>query len=127
MPALPIIAIYNQANLDKCLRSFSYLQKIHQEVRTNFTANFALHNRYFSNGDKPYVVLVKKCGQIELIYNNKPYHLSDGEFVFFDDNVSHSWSMINCDLEIIYYQQVGDFANRVIQGDYCLDDFFQAS
>lgn len=29
---------------------------VSEEVRTNFTARFPAHNRYFSNGDKPWVV-----------------------------------------------------------------------
>jgi len=70
------------------------------------------------------VCLAKFNGIATLIYQNEECNLSDGDFVFFDDSIHHSWVMKDCDLEILYYRQCGDITNPVTVGDYCLDDFF---
>lgn len=125
MIKLPFITSFNKTNFQSCLEKFPDLSLIHHETRQDFSADFPLHNRYFSNGDKPYVALVKTRGHVELIYDNAPHSLVDNEFVFFDDNIRHSWIMRNCDLEIFYYKQVVEQNERIFTGDYCLDDFFQ--
>lgn len=124
MMSLPIIEKFSEANLSAVLAHFPQTEFINHETRSQFSATFALHTRYFSNGDKPLVALVKATGHAVLTYDGKDYILKDGQFVFFDDNVPHSWIMRNSELEIFYYRQVGSTHQAVRHGDYCLDEFF---
>ncbi|OPZ24013.1 MAG: hypothetical protein BWZ03_00321 [bacterium ADurb.BinA186] len=124
MDKFPIIMNYNPLQLANVVAQFSRVSLIAQESRRNFTAVFPLHNRYFSNGDKPLVALVKKSGYACLTYAGLDHVLGDEEAVFFDDNVPHSWVMKNCDLEIFYYRQAQGNYTPVCEGNFCLDSYF---
>jgi len=119
---LPFIDRFGE-KLDEILNAYPNIQFLSQETREKFSGVFPMHNRYFSNGDKPLVALIKKSGFVELTYLNKKYLLQDGECVLFDDSEKHSWVMKNCDLEIFYYRQTCAI-NGIKNGDYCLDAFF---
>lgn len=93
-----------------------------KETRLNHTAVYPLHNRYFSNGDKPWVILVNEKNSMKLSYADQIYDIKEGELVLFDDNIMHSWEMNNNDMTIYYYRASTD--NPVMQGTYCLDDYF---
>lgn len=95
---------------------------VSEEVRTNFTASFPTHNRYFSNGDKPWVVLVNNKNTMVLTYDEKEFHINEDELVFFDDNVMHAWEMNNNDMTIYYYR--AQSTQPIVSGTYCLDDYF---
>ncbi len=123
-PMLPIIMPMSDANLHQVLAMFPGLTLLKHESREHFSAHFPRHNRYFSNGDKPFVALVKKRGQAVLRYGEQNFDLGDHEFVFFDDNVPHSWIMRNSDLDIFYYRQDATGKSDITDGDYCLDNYF---
>lgn len=95
---------------------------IGKETRTNHTANYPLHNRYFSNGDKPWVVLINTKNKMKLNYDGIEYIINENDFVFFDDNVIHSWEMKNNDMTIYYYRAKAE--RPINQGTYCLDLLF---
>ena len=44
-----------------------------EETRKNHTAHYPWHNRYFSNGDKPWVVLVNTKNNMKLTYTGKEH------------------------------------------------------
>lgn len=127
MENLPVIAPFNEGNLKKCLSYFSNPIFLFKEERFGTTAEYPNHNRFFSNGDKPYVALINRRGIVTLTYENQVYSIKEGEFVFFDDNVHHSWIMKDCDVEIFYYKQCAPSVLPVKNGDCCLDNFFCAS
>lgn len=93
-----------------------------EEKRKNHTANYPLHNRYFSNGDKPWVILINTKNSMKLTYLDKEYIIEEGELAFFDDNMMHAWEMKNNDMTIYYYRAKTNTPVR--QGTYCLDDYF---
>lgn len=97
-------------------------QFLAEELRTHHTATYPLHNRYFSNGDKPWVILVNLKNEMLLNYDNKDYIIKENEFVLFDDNIMHAWQMKNNDLKIYYYRAKSE--NPIREGSYCLDDYF---
>lgn len=121
---LPLMGKFDEHSLEKIINIYPHIIFLLKEQRINFSATFPMHNRYFSNGDKPLVALVKKNGYAKLNYQNKEFILKDGEFVFFDDNEPHSWVMEACDLDIFYYKQTCEIKNMMTKGDYCLDSFF---
>lgn len=94
-----------------------------EEQRQDHSALYPMHNRYFSNGDKPWVVLVNLKNTIKLIYNHNEYIINAGELVLFDDNVMHEWQMTNNDMKIYYYRSKSE--QPVLTGTYCLDDYFK--
>jgi hypothetical protein len=93
-----------------------------EEKRKKHTANYPLHNRYFSNGDKPWVILVNARNIMKLTYGNEEYVINEGEWVFFDDNIMHAWEMKDNDMTIYYYRAKTDAPIK--QGMYCLDGYF---
>ncbi|MGE3317810.1 MAG: hypothetical protein AB7I18_00830 [Candidatus Berkiella sp.] len=95
---------------------------IAQEERKEHTANYPLHNRYFSNGDKPWVILINTRNSMKLFYLDKAYVIQENELVLFDDNILHAWEMNNNDMTIYYYRAKTD--TPIKQGNYCLDDYF---
>ncbi|MGD9592900.1 MAG: hypothetical protein AB7V32_10305 [Candidatus Berkiella sp.] len=98
-------------------------QFIGEEFRRNHSAHYPLHNRYFSNGDKPWVILVNLKNKMILTYDDKEYIINENELVFFDDNVMHAWQMQNNDMKIYYYRAKCD--KPVLDGTYCLDGFLK--
>lgn len=95
---------------------------LQEEQRTDHSAVYPLHNRYFSNGDKPWVVLVNIKNSMTLTYDENEYLIHEGELVLFDDNIMHSWQMNNNDMTIYYYRSKS--VHPVINGTYCLDGYF---
>lgn len=65
----------SEAALSYCESKMIEATFLGKETRTNHTANYPLHNRYFSNGDKPWVVLINTKNKMKLTY--------DGEEPFF--------------------------------------------
>ena len=123
---LPYIHSYSKEAYKIFIKaSFDDLPLISSEKRSNFHGSFANHNRFFSNGDKPLVGLINFKGIVHLTYEDNFYEVHEGSFVFFDDNVKHSWLMQSAHLEVYYYRQsVNNVLNPVYNGDYCLDSFF---
>lgn len=106
--------------LKQCIESFEQVVFLGQESRTNHTATYPLHNRYFTNGDKPWVILVNLKNTMKLIYDSVEYIIHANELVCFDDNIPHAWEMSGNDMVIYYYRaQSTDPINR---GTYCIDD-----
>lgn len=93
-----------------------------EEKRENHTANYPMHNRFFSNGDKPWVILINNKNTMKLTYLDKEHIIQEGELVFFDDNVMHAWEMKDNDITIYYYRAKTN--NPIKQGTYCLDEYF---
>jgi hypothetical protein len=93
-----------------------------EEKRENHTANYPMHNRFFNNGDKPWVILINTKNTMKLTYLDKEYTIQEGELVFFDDNVMHAWEMKDNDITVYYYRAKTD--NPIKQGTYCLDGYF---
>jgi hypothetical protein len=108
--------------LKDCEQKMGNAILVAEEERKNFTAQFPLHNRYFSDGDKPWVVLVNTKNKMKLTYNGKEYIINEDELVLFDDNIVHSWEMNNNDMKIYYYK--GQTDAPIKEGTYCLDDMF---
>lgn len=121
MMQLPKIAVFTTTNLDEMLNNFPSVQYLASEKRENFSGDFPLHTRYFSNGDRPLVALVNVRGDVRLNYNNNEFIIPEGAFVFFDDSVSHSWIFKNADVEIFFYRHTNTDAPAPCEGDYCLD------
>src|SRR5271170_4979986 len=122
MLALPIIEAYSAQNLQKLLLAFSDIIFLSKEERKNFSADFPLHNRYFSSGDKPLVAFVKLRGYAALRYLHSEFVLLDNQMIFFDDNIPHAWVMRDCDLHIYYYRCEEKFL-PIDTGDYCQDKY----
>lgn len=112
----------SEAALQECRSKMNQGILVAEEKRKNHTARYPRHNRYFSNGDKPWVILVNTKNIMKFTYNEKQYFIHENELVFFDDNVFHSWEMNNNDMTIYYYRAKSDVPVR--EGTYCLDDYF---
>ncbi len=108
--------------LKDCEQKMNNAVLLSEETRKNHSANYPMHNRYFSNGDKPWVILVNTKNHMKLTYDGKEYIINENELVFFDDNVMHAWKMNNNDMTIYYYRAKSE--NPVTQGMYCLDGYF---
>lgn len=124
MSNLPIIAKFHQYKLNEILKRFMAVKFLSSETRQNFTGEFPMHTRYFSNGDVPLVALINVFGDALFGYDNNHVHLSAGDFIFFDDSKPHSWVFKNCNLEIFYYRHCDEKGMQITQGDYCLDNYF---
>lgn len=95
---------------------------LQEEQREGHSAIYPMHNRYFSNGDKPWVVLVNSKNTMKLIYDEEEYLINEGELVLFDDNIMHAWQMNNNDMTIYYYRSKSE--QPITVGTYCLDGYF---
>lgn len=118
----PFIAKNSLKAIQDCEQKMQNGILLATEMRENHTANYPLHNRYFSNGDKPWVILVNTKNNMILTYLDKEYIIQEGEFVFFDDNVMHAWEMKNNNMTIYYYRAKTE--HPIHHGTYCLDDYF---
>jgi hypothetical protein len=112
----------SDATLSFCESKMVQATLLGKEARTNHSAQYPLHNRYFSNGDKPWVVLINTKNKMKLIYDGVEHIINENHFVFFDDNVMHAWEMQNNDMTIYYYRAKAEHPIR--QGTYCLDQYF---
>lgn len=123
----PIVMPFKSENLADILNRFQKIRLITTENRTEFSGRFPTHTRYFSNGDRPLVALVKYNGIAKLRYGLEAEELviPDYAFVFFDDSVPHAWTFNVCDLNIYYYRLTDDEKPAPTIGDYCLDDYFK--
>lgn len=121
----PIIVEFNSENLKNILGHLQNIRLITTEKRMDFSGKFPTHTRYFSNGDRPLVALIKLSGTAKLRYGeNEDVIIPDKHFVFFDDSIPHSWVFDKCNLEIYYYRQTDNENRASTTGDYCLDDYF---
>lgn len=122
----PIITEFTTENLTNILNRFQKIQFITTEKRTLFSGDFPSHTRYFTNGDRPLVALVKESGIAKLWYEtcNSELVLPDHTLVFFDDSVPHGWHFKKCTLNIYYYRLTDDEKPAPTTGDYCLDTYF---
>lgn len=118
MEKILYISAADHKSLEKCKELLKDAEFICNEKRENHTAHYPLHNRYFTNGDKPFVILINKKNEMKLKYHDKTYTLKEGELVLFDDNVMHSWEMKNNDMEIFYYRAKAQ--TPIMEGTYCL-------
>lgn len=123
---MPIIMDYKKDILIKILNNFKNIKLISTEKRIKFSGEFSTHTRYFSNGDRPLVALIKQSGAAILRYGaiSKDIVIPDHNFVFFDDSVPHSWIFNKCDLDIHYYSVTDNDKPAPTTGDYCLDNYF---
>lgn len=124
MIELPVLTEFTDKNLTDLLKHFSGIQQITSENRSNFSGEFPTHTRYFSNGDRPLVALIKYSSKAILQYENKDIKIPDLFFVFFDDSVAHSWVFSICNLDIYYYRYINKEAPVSRTEDYCLDNYF---
>lgn len=126
MVEYPIVVPFKSENLTSILHHFQKIRLITTENRIEFSGEFPTHTRYFSNGDRPLVALVKESGSAKLWYGNRNSELviPDHALVFFDDSVPHAWSFNKCNLNIYYYRLAADGNLAPTTGEYCLDDFF---
>ncbi|MFI5343896.1 MAG: hypothetical protein ACHQUC_06715 [Chlamydiales bacterium] len=122
MTAILYITKMSNFELKNCEKKMNQAVLLAEETRKNHTAHYSMHNRYFSNGDKPWVILVNTKNKMKLTYNDAEYIINEDELVFFDDNIMHSWEMNNNDMKIYYYRAKSE--NPVKQGTYCLDEMF---
>ncbi len=122
----PIVIEFKSENLINILNRFQKIQLIATENRIEFSGEFPIHTRYFSNGDRPLVALVKHSGTARLRYGigNEDVVIPDQNFVFFDDSVPHAWVFNKCNLEIYYYRLTDNERPAPTTGDYCLDNYF---
>ncbi len=120
----PIVMEFNSENLLNILTRFQNIQLLTTENRVGFSGEFPIHTRYFSNGNRPLVALLKQSGSAKLHYRNEAIEIPDQNFVFFDDSVPHGWFFNNCNLEIYYYRQTDNERPAPTTGDYCLDNYF---
>lgn len=122
----PIVVEFKSENLTSILNRFQKIQLITTEKRIDFSGEFPTHTRYFSNGDRPLVALVKQSGTAKLWYGTgtEEVVIPDHNFVFFDDSVPHAWVFKKCDLNIYYYRLTDNEKPASTTGDYCLDDYF---
>ncbi len=123
---LPHIDHYDEQKYQDFLAQyFSNLPLVFEEKRASFSGAVPLHNRFFSNGDKPLVGLVNCSGMVRLVYQEKTFEITEGDFVFFDDNAIHAWDFKDADVLIFYYRQRAvDLENPICSGDYCIDTLF---
>lgn len=122
----PIVVEFKSENLTSILDRFKKIQLITTENRCDFSGTFPTHTRYFSNGDRPLVALVKQSGAAKLWYGHgsEEFVIPDHSLVFFDDSLPHAWSFNKCNLDIYYYRLTDDEKLAPTTGDYCLDDYF---
>ncbi len=122
----PIVIEFKTENLTNILNCLQKIRLIATESRIEFTGDFPTHTRYFSNGDRPLVALIKKSGLAILRYGigNKDIVIPDHYLVFFDDSVPHAWVFNKCDLDIFYYSLTNNDKLAPTTGDCCLDDYF---
>ncbi len=122
----PIVTEFKSENLINILKPFQKIQLIATEDRIEFSGEFPIHTRYFSNGDRPLVALVKHSGTARLRYGieNEDVVIPDQHFVFFDDSVPHAWVFNKCNLKIYYYRLTDNERPAPTSGDYCLDNYF---
>jgi len=122
----PIVTEFKSENLTNILNRFQNIQLITTEKRIEFSGEFPTHTRYFTNGDRPLVALVKESGIAKLWYGTESTELvfADHTLVFFDDSVPHSWYFKKCNLTIYYYRLTDDEKPAPTTGDYCLDNYF---
>ena len=111
-----------QESIQECEQKLTDAKYLKEELRENHTGDYPLHNRFFSNGDKPWVIVVNLKNPLKLHYAGKDYLIQENELVLFDDNVMHSWVMENNDLRILFYR--GGSQMPVTSGTYCIDDYF---
>jgi len=122
----PIVIEFKSENLTKILNQFQKIRLITTENRIDFSGEFPTHTRYFSNGDRPLVALIKQNGIARLLYGkgNEEILIPDRNFVFFDDSIPHAWVFNKCNLSIYYYRLTDNEKPGPTTGDYCLDDYF---
>jgi hypothetical protein len=111
-----IITRASEQVIQDCEQKMQDHTLLFKECRTNHTAVYPLHTRYFSNGDKPWVILINLKNEINFTYYGKEYVINENELVFFDDNVLHSWEMNNNDMTIYYYRAKSE--NPITEGTY---------
>jgi hypothetical protein len=125
MVQLPFIAKFNEPNLEKILKELIPLKFLLKENREDFSGEFPMHTRYFSNGDRPLVALINLSGHAVFGYEVDKYaKLEAGEFIFFDDSEPHCWIFKNCNLEMLFYRLKNPEGAGNTSGDYCLDNYF---
>jgi hypothetical protein len=110
----------SNSNLKYCIELLGEIVFLGKETRINHTATYPIHNRYFSNGDKPWVILVNLKHTMKLTYDGIEYTIHENELVCFDDNIPHAWEMNENDIDIYYYRAKN--ANSINQGTYCIDE-----
>ena len=122
----PILIEFNSEILTTILNHFQKIKLLATENRSKFSGEFPIHTRYFSNGDRPLVALVKQSGVAILRYGiaNKDLVIPDQNLVFFDDSVPHAWVFKNCNIDIYYYRLTDNERPAPTTGDYCLDHYF---
>lgn len=122
----PIVIECKGENLANILNGFQKIRLIATENRMQFSGEFSTHTRYFSNGDRPLVALIKQSGFAILRYGigNEDIIIPDQHLVFFDDSVPHAWVFNKCNLTIYYYSLTDQEKPAPTTGDYCLDDYF---
>jgi hypothetical protein len=120
LKAFIYITQVSDSTLKHCIELLGETVFLGKESRTNHTATYPLHNRYFSNGDKPWVILVNLKNTMKLTYEGMEYTIEENELVCFDDNVPHAWEMKGNDMRIYYYR--GQSAASVNHGTYCIDE-----
>ncbi len=121
---LPLKAWFSEQEIARMLSALQGVAFLSKELRENFSGKFSAHTRYFSNGDKPLVILVVKRGRAIFGYGRGDTMLGPDELVFFDDSVEHWWTFEHCDLEIFYYRLPVIEKPLKMSGDYCLDNYF---
>jgi hypothetical protein len=106
--------------LKDCIESLGDIIFLGKETRLNHTATYPMHNRYFSNGDKPWVIIVNLKNRMKLNYDGIEYIINEHELVCFDDNIVHAWEMKNNNMEIYYYRAKS--LAPINQGTYCINE-----
>lgn len=119
MKAFISITQASSSALEQCIKSLGEALFLGKETRTNHTATYPIHNRYFSNGDKPWVILINLKNTMKLTYDGAEYLIQEHELVCFDDNVLHGWEMSSNDMTIYYYR--AKTPRPINQGTYCID------
>jgi hypothetical protein len=122
----PIVIEFKHESLTSILNRFQNIKLIATENRIKFSGEFSTHTRYFSNGDRPLIALIKQSGVAVLRYGiaNKDIVIPDHNLVFFDDSVPHAWVFNKCNLDIYYYSMTDNEKPAPTTGDYCLDNYF---
>lgn len=88
----PIVIPFKTENLTHILNHFQKIRLIMTENRIEFSGEFPSHTRYFTNGDRPLVGLVKQSRTAKFWYgaDNEELVIPDHALVFFDDSVPHA-------------------------------------
>lgn len=122
----PLVIEFTEENFANILNRFQKIHLITTENRIDFSGEFPTHTRYFSNGDRPLVALIKQNGSAKLRYGkgNEDIIIPDRNLVFFDDSIPHAWVFNKCNLSIFYYRLTDNHKPGPTKGNYCLDDFF---